>query len=265
MNTVRVKNLEIGRGRPKICAPVAEKTEEEILRFAERLAVLPVDLAEWRIDWYKDVLNRPALRGTMRLLSEKLGNIPLLVTLRTKQEGGSLYISPEEYISLNQAILSWNLADMLDIELSAGETAVTELLRDAGKVGIKTIVSSHDFQKTPPREEMVYKLLKMKELGADLPKLAVMPQNTGDLLSLLSATEEAVRRGAGPVVTMAMGGLGLVSRLAGEVFGSALTFGSAGKASAPGQVEISELDRILTLQHESLQNESDQAGSIADD
>ena len=44
-----------------------------------------------------------------------------------------------------------------------------------------------------------------------------------------------------------MAGTGLISRLCGEVFGSALTFGAVGKASAPGQMNASDLREILTL------------------
>ena len=66
----------------------------------------------------------------------------------------------------------------------------------------------------------------MQELGADIPKIAVMPQNKQDVLTLLAATEEMNRNHADrPIITMSMAGTGVVSRLCGEVFGSALTFG----------------------------------------
>ena len=90
----------------------------------------------------------------------------------------------------------------------------------------------------------------MQECGADLLKLAAMPKNPGDVLTLLSATWEMKEKYAGqPLITMSMGGTGLVSRLAGEVFGSALTFGSAKKASAPGQLEVIALRQILQALH----------------
>ena len=50
-----------------------------------------------------------------------------------------------------------------------------------------------------------------------------------------------------PIVTMSMGGLGVVSRLAGQVFGSAATFGMVGTASAPGQVGVADLKAALDL------------------
>jgi 3-dehydroquinate dehydratase-1 len=55
-----------------------------------------------------------------------------------------------------------------------------------------------------------------------------------------------------PVVTMSMSPLGAVSRLVGEAFGSALTFGSAGPSSAPGQLPANELQTALDILHAAL-------------
>ena len=88
----------------------------------------------------------------------------------------------------------------------------------------------------------------MQDLGDDLPKIAVMPNTSEDVVTLLAATEEMHTKYAKqPIITMSMGALGLVSRLSGETFGSALTFGAVGKASAPGQMNASDLREILTL------------------
>ena len=58
----------------------------------------------------------------------------------------------------------------------------------------------------------------------------------------MSATEEMRRCYADrPVITMSMAGTGIVSRMCGEVFGSALTFGAAGKVSAPGQIDVERI------------------------
>jgi len=51
---------------------------------------------------------------------------------------------------------------------------------------------------------------------------------------------------------MSMAGTGVISRLAGEAFGSALTFGAATKASAPGQIPVNELKQVLDILHKSL-------------
>ncbi len=91
----------------------------------------------------------------------------------------------------------------------------------------------------------------MQEMKADILKIAVMPQEAKDVLTLLSATEEMTREYAKqPVVTMAMGRLGMISRIAGETFGVAATFGSVGESSAPGQIEAGQLSQMLSLLHD---------------
>ena len=84
-------------------------------------------------------------------------------------------------------------------------------------------------------------------------KIAVMPQSKADVLTLLSATEEMATNFADrPIITMSMAATGLISRLCGEVFGSAATFGAVDKASAPGQMNAKDLETILSLLHASL-------------
>ena len=90
-------------------------------------------------------------------------------------------------------------------------------------------------------------------MDADIPKIAVMPRDKKDVLTLLLATEEMQRMYADrPIITMSMAGTGVISRLCGEVFGSALTFGAAKKASAPGQMGVNDLHTVLTLLHNAI-------------
>ena len=75
-----------------------------------------------------------------------------------------------------------------------------------------------------------------------------MPQSRADVLTLLSATEEMTAHFADrPVITMSMGPLGVISRVSGQSFGSAATFGSAGHARAPGQLDVEALDTVLSI------------------
>ena len=55
MNTVKVRNLELGAGIPAICIPNVGKTRDEILSFAGQYRNMHMDLMEWRMDWYEDV------------------------------------------------------------------------------------------------------------------------------------------------------------------------------------------------------------------
>ena len=106
---------------------------------------------------------------------------------------------------------------------------------------------------TPSKEEIISRLCAMQEKGADIPKIAVMPQSKKDVLTLLSATNEMAEEHANrPIITMSMAATGVISRLAGEVFGSCLTFGAAKKASAPGQMGVNDLKTVLETLHKSL-------------
>ena len=110
------------------------------------------------------------------------------------------------------------------------------------------IGSYHDFEKTPTKEEMIQRLLFIDQMGADIPKMAVMPHNGQNVLDLMQATLLAKEKtSTKPLITMAMGDLGKITRIAGISFGSAVTFGCLGKASAPGQIEVENLRKTLSL------------------
>ena len=249
MNTVKVRNIEIGAGIPKICVPIVGVTREEILAAAETIKSTKADVVEWRVDWYEDIFDFAKTEETMKALREVLGETPILFTFRTSKEGGEKSIETETYVELNQNAAKTGLVDLVDVEAFTGEAVV----ETAHANGVKVIASNHDFHKTPAKDEIVSRLRKMQELGADIPKIAVMPQNKKDVLTLLSATEEMASEYADrPIITMSMSGTGVISRLCGEVFGSALTFGAVGKVSAPGQMGIEDLTTVLGLLHKSL-------------
>ena len=253
MNTVKVRNIEIGAGIPKICVPIVGVTREEILAAAENIKSTKADVVEWRVDWYEDIFDFAKTEATMKALREALGEMPILFTFRTSKEGGEKAIETEAYVELNQNAAKTGLIDLVDVEAFTGDEAVEAVVETAHANGVKVIASNHDFHKTPAKEEIVSRLRKMQELGADIPKIAVMPQNKKDVLTLLAATEEMSSEYADrPIITMSMSGTGVISRLCGEVFGSALTFGAVGKVSAPGQMGIEDLTTVLGLLHKSL-------------
>lgn len=249
---VDVRGIKFGEGMPKICVPLVGKNNLELVEEANSLKTYKLDVVEWRVDHHEDVEDISKIEETLKMLRESLGDIPLLVTFRTKKEGGEKEVSIEYYAELNKAIVATGMADMIDVEFFTGDEVVKEIVDFAHSKSIKVIMSNHDFFKTPAKEEIVSRLCKMQEMNADLPKIAVMPQTTEDVLTLLSATNEMVTKHADrPIITMSMAGLGVVSRLAGEVFGSALTFGTAKAASAPGQVPVEKLAQVLQMIHES--------------
>lgn len=253
MEPVIVRNIKIGEGIPKICVPIVGVTEEEIINEAKTLESVPADVVEWRADWFEYVFDVEKVKGVLAKLRELLQDTPLLFTFRTFREGGEKAIEPEVYAELNKAAAETGYVDLIDVEAFTGDEVVKDIIESVHQYGVKVVGSNHDFDKTPSQEEIVGRLCKMQKLGADIPKIAVMPRNKKDVLTLLSATEEMMREYADrPIITMSMAGTGVISRLCGEVFGSALTFGAAGKASAPGQMGVNDLEIILHLLHKSM-------------
>lgn len=253
MRPVVVRNVAIGEGIPKICVPIVGRTQDEITVQAEHICGIGADVVEWRVDWFEDVTDMEHVERVAEQLRNILGEIPLLFTFRTAKEGGERTIEPEAYVALNEKIARSGYVDLVDVEVFTGDAYVEKVIETAHDCGVKVIASNHDFEKTPPKEELIARMRKMQELGADIPKIAVMPESKEDLLTLLSATQEMTSCYADrPVITMSMAGTGVLSRLCGEVFGSALTFGAAGKTSAPGQIDVEELRTVLEIIHKSL-------------
>lgn len=249
---VEVRNIKFGEGMPKICVPLIGKNDAALIEEANFLKTLKLDVVEWRIDHHENVEDIEKMKETLKVLRGALGELPLLVTFRSKKEGGEREVSVAYYAELNKAMAATGDADMIDVELFTGDEVVKEIVEFAHNHNVKVVMSNHDFDKTPEKEEIVSRLCKMQEMDADLPKIAVMPQTTDDVLTLLSATNEMVTKHADrPIITMSMAGLGVVSRLAGETFGSALTFGAAKAASAPGQIPVAKLAQVLEIMHES--------------
>ena len=100
MNTVKVRNIEIGAGIPKICVPIVGVTREEILAAAENIKSTKADVVEWRVDWYEDIFDFTKTEATMQALREVLGEMPILFTFRTSKEGGEKAIETEAYVCL---------------------------------------------------------------------------------------------------------------------------------------------------------------------
>ncbi len=246
-----IRGIDIGIGMPKICVPVMGANPTEVLEnLAATRAVLP-DIIEWRIDYLADC-SPSAVVSLLEEVRTQSGDIPLLVTFRTEQEGGQKAISDLDYTRLLAEITPTGKADLLDMEFSilCRSQQLAEVRKLAQERHLPVIYSYHNFQQTPPQEQLLQKLEQMRLHNCDIAKIAVMPESPVDVLTLLSATQTMkTLHPELPLVTMSMGQLGAVSRLCGETFGSAVTFGSAAASSAPGQIPASQLRQVLSLLH----------------
>lgn len=253
MNPIQIKDITIGKDSPKICVPVVGRMKEEILLNFQNLQNAPADLIEWRADHFDGVFCLEEVLTLLKEISGKYGKWPLLFTFRTLEEGGEKPIDLNYYKQLNQAVAQSGYVDLIDVEVFRDKKVVEEIIEEALRGGVYVVGSNHEFSYTPSKEEIVKRLCTMQDLGVSIPKIAVMPQNKKDVLTLLEATEEMVQKYADrPVITMSMQVTGLISRLCGEVFGSAVTFGAVGQVSAPGQINAEELKVVLNIMHQAL-------------
>ncbi len=245
MKTVKIGETIIGEGFPKIIVPLVGKIREELVTEAKNLQAIDCDIVEWRIDFFEEVTDSKATAIFSHDLKKILAK-PLLITFRSKREGGELELPDAQYFAIYHEIVANGAADLLDVELFMPEKEVAALLLAAKEKEVKIVMCNHDFFATPEKDEIIQRLRLMQAKGADICKIAVMPNSAQDVLTLLNATDEMSRLYADrPIITMSMGDKGMVSRISGQLFGSAATFGAAKQASAPGQVPVSELRSIL--------------------
>lgn len=247
MKIITVRGVRIGEGMPKIIAPIVGKTGRDILSQARDIRDCGADIAEWRIDHYTDGADGESVAMIAKHIRAILDGIPLLITFRTQNEGGAAAIAPHDYANLLTDICLSGCADMIDVE--AFMEGAADIITRARECGVCVVASNHDFSATPEEDEILRRLQYMAEIGADIPKIAVMPNDNMDVLTLLRATARAAALLDCPLITMSMGATGAVSRLSGECFGSACTFGSVGAVSAPGQMPVPQLRAALEMLH----------------
>lgn len=245
----KIKGKIIGSGKPLLCAPIVEDTKEGILSEFRSLLETPVDMIEWRADLFEGASDLAEVMEVLERLSKTAEDRILLFTYRSKRQGGNGSMKGREAEELLKHVAQSGLVDLLDFEYFMSEHP-KRLLQSLKESGTLILTSHHDFEETPPPEAMLELLTDMARGGADIVKLAVMPHDMDDVLRLLSITERFRKECPGiPVVSVSMGKYGMLSRLCGEFFGIAVTFGAHNRSSAPGQIDLSTLSVLLDRIH----------------
>ena len=257
MKTIQLRDVEIGTGIPKICIPVAAENEEKLLSRIKMANELPCELIEWRADtlankMYLDLDRMLDLSDQVMRVAAK----PVILTIRTSEEGGFAELDRREYYAMIRDLVIDADIDAVDIEAfdeQQGFNAekIEFLTGMAHSNDKKVILSSHDFSGTPDLDVMVKRLVVMQELGADIPKIAVMAKEEQDALDVLEAARIMQAEYAKvPFIAIAMGAAGMSTRICAGSFGSAITFAAGGDehgmtASAPGQISAEKLKGYL--------------------
>lgn len=230
----------------KTIVPITAKTKEQAIAQAKVIAAnQDADLAEFRIDLLDFAADSKQVISLGHELKKILGDKPMIATIRTHNEGGKLTISDADYGKTYQAYLKQPFMDMLDVEMFRDQQVVKNTVKLAHDKKVLIVMSNHDFQKTPSEDEIVKRLLKQDQLGADILKIAVMPQSKQDVFTLMNATLKVSQQSKKPLLTMSMGKLGTISRIATANMGGSFSFGMIGEASAPGQIDVTQLKQFL--------------------
>jgi len=241
---VKVRGLELNNRIPAVCVPVTDTACSDITEHIRDLSS-QTDMIEWRMDFFEDIASLEKLPHIFKEVRTAAGDTPLICTLRTQKEGGRY--SGNDYEDVLKACAASGCADIVDIEydtISHSRSFISEI---SGS-GVKTILSHHDFKMTPDGKTMFDYLEGMRDAGADIVKLAVMPQDALDVERLLGVTVDFhLKYPNTPEVTMSMGKTGVISRVSGGTSGSCITFGADKEASAPGQLDYLELKEIIRI------------------
>ena len=226
--------------REAICVPIVAQVRYSILAEARKIAGLKVDMAEWRLDYFaghpEEILE---VVNELRLI---LNDKKLIVTLRTTEEGGEENGGRFDYFPTIRGIIKQGIADFVDVELMREADGRREMIALSQDSYTKVIGSYHDFESMPEELFIVEMLEQARVEGCDMGKIACMAHTDEEAGRMLTATGSFHKTHPDfPAATMAMGRPGYVTRLYGGLYGSCMTFASAGKASAPGQRSVEEV------------------------
>lgn len=230
-----------------ICTPIVGHSIEEVKEELRTIVPKEPDLLEWRADHFRNLSDTTQVLALLETIGDVKKDIPLLFTIRDQEEGGEpLDIDEEHKIELIERVAANSHVALIDFEIRQPEENLQRVKEAAATNNKALILSYHDFDTTPSAEEMNSILKEAETKGADYAKLSVTPESKQDVLRLLSVTEEAERNLGIPVITMAMGGMGTVTRMFGWYFGSLITYAVGGHPSAPGQIPIEDLEKTIT-------------------
>lgn len=261
MNQLKVREIILQPGRPKVAVPVVSQQPADIISECEAIKEMPCDMVEWRADHYLS-----AIEGLDKYLSDKNGYLdmvkilddmdyitedrPIIFTVRSENQGGCVSLTKEQLESVYGIAVETQLVDFIDIELfdkdgNLHEEWIREQIDEAHRHGVKVILSHHDTEAMPEPAGLVDTVKTMYRLGADICKIAAMAADKKEAEGLLKAAAFLTKSNIGPLIMLAMGEAGMATRVAAGKYGSCITFASGKSASAPGQVDTYTMKKWL--------------------
>lgn len=213
----------------KIAISIFQAKKEDVIKVAEDCIEKGADVLEFRID----ALDNPNFKDIQKIIEEI--NFPMIATNRISSEGGSFKGTEEERIDI--LLKCAPLVDYVDIELQSDDKYIKQI----HDTGVTTIVSYHDFHKTPEINEIMYIVEKEHKLG-DIAKVAFMPRDLDDTLKILAILSHCEN-----TIAISMSDLGSYTRVMASKFDSPITFAAGTDVTAPGQIDIETMKSLLNM------------------
>ena len=251
---ILVNGKPLGSGRfPTICTPLVGRTRAQVLAEVALVVAKQPDLLEWRVDFFQEIGNVAAVVALAGEIRQAAGGLPVLFTRRSVKEGGEpIPLNEEQVVALIIAVCASRTVELVDFEMNNDPAHIAQVRAASKAHGVGLVLSFHNFQSTPSQEVLSQRFAQAQQLGADVAKIAVMPQRLEDVISVLGATLDSSQKLDIPLVSMSMGGYGSLTRLFGWVFGSAMSFVVGADTSAPGQVPIEDMNTVLEVLQKSM-------------
>lgn len=240
----KIGRVELGR------APVVVGVMRSLsIHKAERAKESGAAVIELRIDLLEnEEKSMGRVKEFVTMLKNSQPSMPIIVTNRKKEEGGSFVGTEAKRIGMLNSILETAEVDAVDIEFFSPAELKKRILETAKSLHIPVIFSFHDFLGMPRREDLSTIIARMYEEGGSIAKIAVTPKTPSDALLLLDLTCKASNEGK-LIVAIGMGPIGRHIRVIAPLYGSALTYGfiEGEEGVAPGQFSVKELRNIIDV------------------
>ena len=218
----------------KTCISIAESSPNKI-KIKLKAALKKSDYTEIRLDFLK----MEQVPSALEIIKKDLNRI--VCTLRPKTEGGKFSGTEKERIAIIKLIAEYN-PFLLDIEYNTLKKN-KELVKYLKTTKTKLLVSWHDFKKTPKDAELKNQINQMSKFSSNV-KIVSTAKSTEDATRML---ELYSKKGKNNLISFAMGDAGRISRILCLYLGSPYTYVLLGKAIAPGQFSVDEVNKIINL------------------
>ena len=187
---IRLNGQPIGTGAfPSIITPLVGRTSADLMGELEAILPKKPDLLEWRIDFFEGIADTDRVIETARRMKRSAGPVPILLTRRSTTEGGQpIPMQEPAVVAMYCRACEARCIDLIDYELSNAKDHLSQLRTVSAANGVAMIMSYHNFELTPDIDTLLGRFVEAERLGADIAKVAVMPRNPQDVLTLLAAT-----------------------------------------------------------------------------